>query len=324
MGGIASMGVVETGYLTYTKWFTDGRLPAFCGTSGGGGGSGGCESVLTGPYATIPHTDVPLATLGLVAYSLVLYLAVTPLVSSSSSSSVHDDQNRILLTALTTCMGTFSVFLMSLLFGVLHQTCPYCIFSAACSILLAQLAWIGGCLPENSTPSMSKATALASGLLVPTAAALWLYFGVPAPVSSLEYTMNGGNGNLLVASTATGSTTRLASGEVTPLYRPPEITAVSTERATILAKELQSLNAKMYGAHWCSHCYDQKQVFGREAFNNYIKYIECSVDGVNSQSKLCKVMDVPGYPTWEIQGRLYPGQLELEELEELVNGILDK
>ena len=91
-----------------------------------------------------------------------------------------------------------------------------------------------------------------------------------------------------------------------------------------LAKQMQSLNAKMYGAHWCSHCYDQKQALGKEAFETYIKYIECSKDGVNSQSKLCKIMDVPGYPTWEIEGKLYPGQLELDELEELVDGIVKR
>ena len=85
-----------------------------------------------------------------------------------------------------------------------------------------------------------------------------------------------------------------------------------------LAQQLKFLNAKMYGAHWCSHCYDQKQALGKEAFETYIKYIECSKDGRNSQTKLCKEKNVPGYPTWEINGQLYPGEQALDELEELV------
>ena len=39
---------------------------------------------------------------------------------------------------------------------------------------------------------------------------------------------------------------------------------------------------------------------------------------VNSQNSLCKERDVPGYPTWEIKGKLYPGEKELDELEEII------
>ena len=73
----------------------------------------------------------------------------------------------------------------------------------------------------------------------------------------------------------------------------------------------------MYGAYWCSHCFDQKEALGKEAFRK-ITYVECSKDGYNSQTKLCKEKEVPGYPTWEINGKLYPGQQELDELEELI------
>ena len=43
----------------------------------------------------------------------------------------------------------------------------------------------------------------------------------------------------------------------------------------------------MYGAFWCSHCYDQKQTFGQEAYRR-IRYVECAPDGVDSQTKLCR------------------------------------
>jgi hypothetical protein len=34
--------------------------------------------------------------------------------------------------------------------------------------------------------------------------------------------------------------------------------------------------------------------FGKESFENYIKYIECSIDGVKSQSRLYKVLSYVG------------------------------
>jgi len=43
----------------------------------------------------------------------------------------------------------------------------------------------------------------------------------------------------------------------------------------------------MYGAYWCSHCFDQKQAFGKEAYQR-IDYIECAKEGLNSQTALCK------------------------------------
>jgi uncharacterized membrane protein len=328
MAGIAGLGVMETVYLTYTKIFTDTNLPAFC-SSGDPNAPSACESVLTGPYSNIPFTNIPLATLGLVAYSLVMFLSLSPMlqqslsISRSKDTQIRDDSlNRILLTSLSTSMGIFSIFLMVILFGVLHEPCPYCIFSAACSITLAQMAWIGGCLPENKSEleESTKFTvpmAVPSSLLVGVVAAVILYFGSsPATITSSD-------NKLLASSSATRtSTTLLVAGE-TKLYPPPEITTSSSERALKLAESLQLLDAKMYGAYWCSHCYDQKQLFGKQAFEQYLDYVECSKDGMNSQNKLCKAKDVPGYPTWEIRGKLYPGQQELDELEELVQGLLN-
>ncbi|KAG7358403.1 vitamin K epoxide reductase family protein [Nitzschia inconspicua] len=325
MAGIASLGVIETGYLTYTKLFTDTHLPAFCSSSSVGATPSACESVLTGPYSNVPFTDIPLASLGLVAYSLVVYLSLSPLQQPTVGETSNDDtQNRILLGALTTAMGTFSIFLMTILFGVLHAPCPYCIFSAACSITLAQMAWIGGCLPENqSSTDMGKtkstvSVAVPSSILVGIVAAAVLYFGSTPMTNS---------GSTLLASSSsfgTTTTTLAATPGETKLYSPPEITTVSSQRALKLAQSLQSLDAKMYGAYWCSHCYDQKQILGKQAFESYVDYVECSKDGINSQTKLCKSKEVPGYPTWEIHGKLYPGQQELDELEELVQGLLEK
>lgn len=48
------------------------------------------------------------------------------------------------------------------------------------------------------------------------------------------------------------------------------------------------MNTRMYGAFWCSHCYEQKQTLGLEAYAQGVKYVECAKDGLNSQTALCK------------------------------------
>jgi hypothetical protein len=59
------------------------------------------------------------------------------------------------------------------------------------------------------------------------------------------------------------------------------------------AKCLTDNGAVMYGAEWCSHCKEQKAVFG-DSFK-YINYVECP-----ENTKLCIEKGVEGYPTWII------------------------
>jgi len=103
-------------------------------------------------------------------------------------------------------------------------------------------------------------------------------------------------------------------------YTPPQMTTTSSSNALQIAKTLKSLDSKMYGAYWCSHCYEQKQTLGKEAFQKgYITYIECDKEGYESQRSLCKERKVPGYPTWEIGGKLFPGEQSLEELGDIAD-----
>ena len=299
MGSIASAGALETGYLTYTK--LSGDLSPLCGVNGD------CNSVLSGPYSNVPFTEIPIAGLGFLAYTSVVALAFAPLLRKEMSD---DSFNRLLLANITTAMGIFSIFLMTLLYGVLHTNCPFCVFSAICSIFLASLAWIGGCLPEDNSKFGVRSIAVSA--LATTVAAITFFVSVDD--SS--------------AKNSVSSSTSSSSSSVTTLLAqtagmPPAITTQSSERALILSRNLEALDAKMYGAYWCSHCYDQKEVLGKEAFSK-VKYIECSKEGVNSQANLCKEKKVPGYPTWEIQGELYPGQRELDELEDLVQDLISE
>lgn len=43
-------------------------------------------------------------------------------------------------------------------------------------------------------------------------------------------------------------------------YFETEIARESSPFAVALAKHLQSIGAKLYGAFWCSHCLEQKEV----------------------------------------------------------------
>ena len=70
----------------------------------------------------------------------------------------------------------------------------------------------------------------------------------------------------------------------------------------------------MYGAYWCPHCLDQKELFGQQAAVE-IPYIECAPDGKNSQTALCQSVEgLTGFPTWEVSGQLLPGTQTLETL----------
>lgn len=79
---------------------------------------------------------------------------------------------------------------------------------------------------------------------------------------------------------------------------------------------LSEKGAKMYGAYWCSHCKEQKEMF-ENSFEN-IEYIECTEeDNPRVQTMACQQAGISGYPTWEINGQLYPGKQSFEALSKL-------
>ena len=45
--------------------------------------------------------------------------------------------------------------------------------------------------------------------------------------------------------------------------------------------------------------------------------VECAKDGKNSQTQLCIDKKIQGFPTWEINGKLFLGVLSLKELSKL-------
>ncbi|MBI2985210.1 MAG: vitamin K epoxide reductase family protein [Deltaproteobacteria bacterium] len=80
-----------------------------------------------------------------------------------------------------------------------------------------------------------------------------------------------------------------------------------------LAEHLAKTDAKFYGAYWCPHCNDQKEMFGSSV--DRLPYIECSLQGRNApQAAVCQAAAIETYPTWVIGGRRYEGVLTLGEL----------
>lgn len=102
----------------------------------------------------------------------------------------------------------------------------------------------------------------------------------------------------------------------TPATRPaiePKITTVSGAAEIKFAEYLAANDVVFYGAYWCSHCQEQKSLFGAAAARK-LKYIECAADGQNSQRQLCKDINIQMFPTWEYQGQFLPGTRDLREL----------
>lgn len=82
-----------------------------------------------------------------------------------------------------------------------------------------------------------------------------------------------------------------------------------------LANCLTEKGAKFYGAFWCSHCKNQKEMFGKAA--EFLPYVECSTPDGNSQTAVCRENNITGYPTWVFaDGATQSGEVSLETLAE--------
>ena len=80
-----------------------------------------------------------------------------------------------------------------------------------------------------------------------------------------------------------------------------------------LGQCLTDKSIKMYGAYWCPHCQEQKQLFGKGWEN--VTYVECSLPGGKGQTEYCTQQGIESYPTWEFaDGTRINGKLSLEEL----------
>ena len=94
------------------------------------------------------------------------------------------------------------------------------------------------------------------------------------------------------------------------------VTSESTRESIKLAKYLKDKGVVKYSAYWCPNCLNQSELFGKQAYEE-LNVVECARDGVNSQTQLCIDKEIKGFPTWEINGKLFLGVLSLNELSKL-------
>jgi uncharacterized membrane protein len=291
IGLFAALGVADTAYLTSVK-FAGGT--AACPVKG-------CSAVLSSPYANI--FDVPLSLFGLLAYLAMMVMSILPLViNAKSQKKLHNQVQDLTWLGLFlggTGMMVFSGYLMYLLAFVIKLPCPYCVASATFATIIFILVLIGKEWDQIGSMVMN-------GFMMG-----FLTLLVTVGMYSTVATSNASE----VATTANINTLN-GIGQQKPPYGWI-ITSQSGTSEIALAEHLKKIGAKMYGSWTCSHCHNQKQLFGREAFKSSINYIECAEQGENVQRELCDKEVTEGFPTWSINGKTYPGARPLEELAKL-------
>ncbi|HXW93359.1 MAG TPA: hypothetical protein VEK33_22610 [Terriglobales bacterium] len=94
-----------------------------------------------------------------------------------------------------------------------------------------------------------------------------------------------------------------------------------TRRLNAFAQCLSAKGAKMYGAFWCPHCADQKEMFGSSF--QYAPYVECGVKGSHAPAQVCTDANVKHYPTWVFaDGSRVEGARSLEFLSQETGCVL--
>lgn len=85
------------------------------------------------------------------------------------------------------------------------------------------------------------------------------------------------------------------------------------DRMDAFAHCLSDKGAKMYGAYWCPHCSEQKEMFGSSF--QYAPYIECGIKGSRNLNPVCTQANIKHFPTWEFaDGARVEGAHSLEFL----------
>ena len=276
MAVLATIGVIDTGSITLSKWGLIGNLSC---SSTGLFGCNGCEKVLSSAWGSL--FGQPLALFGLLGYGAVLLMAVVPLVLQGELRVSLGQRSWWGLFLLSTGMAVFSAVLLGVMAFGIRDCCPFCILSAGLSSALFVLSLIGGDWEDRGQLIFSGViTALLVGVI-----GLGWAASVGRPVV-----------------------------DSTPGVSPP-VRSESGPEQIALAEHLTANGAKVYTAYWCPHCHEQKELFGRQAAEK-LTVIECAPDGRNSQRELCEAKKIEGYPTWEINGQLDSGAKPLAKLAE--------
>nr|XP_043632056.1 thiol-disulfide oxidoreductase LTO1 [Erigeron canadensis] len=274
--GIGGLGFLETTYLYYSKLT---GLDAFCPVGGGS-----CGDILNSNYALV--YGIPLPLIGMVAYGAAAFLALK-LATKDLPFGIDESSGGLILLGTTTSMATASAYFLYILNTQFPgASCPYCLVSVLLSFsLFFATSKILGWQKIRDEVGLQLCIA---GLVF---AALSNSYSASLPPPE-------------------------RFGEKFMPYTPTEIKAPSSPLALKLAAHLRSVGAKMYGAFWCSHCLEQKQMFGREAAK-LLDYVECFPDGFQNGTELsqeCKKVKIEGFPMWVINGQVLKGYQEFPQL----------
>lgn len=289
IGAIAFVGVVETAWLTAAEFA--GTAADLCPTNG-------CKEVLQSAYATV--FGLPLTLFGLLAYISMATLALLPLVIQGETKKHRHSQLEenawLLMFCLGAAMLVFSSYLMAVMLFEIQGLCPYCIASAMLAVTLFFLTIFGRSWPD---PGQLFMTGCVIGMVT--------LVGVTGIYANAEQTADSAPSESSQPSNISSNT----SGES---GRP--IANVSGAAEMALARRLAEIGAKNYGAYWCPHCHEQKELFGKQAFA-LIDYFECDPNGQNARPQMCRAAGLVGYPSWKIDDKVYPGVQSLETLADL-------
>ena len=290
IGITAILGICVTAYLTWVKLSNNGA----CGTES-------CQIVLTSPFANVGN--FPLTGLGLLSYVGVAAMAFAPtLIDPKTNKAAHNQLNNLTWLGLLLAgvgMAVFSGYLMYLLAFVIKAACPFCIASAVFTIVIFGLTLFGRDWEDIGQVVFAGLAAALVSLLV----SLVLYN------TSIPQGESYANGKIEITSLAPTTNAEPGVGW--------EIKSTSTAAEIELAKHLTQTGAKMYSAYWCPHCYEQKQLFGKEAWAQ-VTNVECAADAKkNAQPEACTKAGIKGFPTWIINGKIDSGTKKLAKLAEL-------
>jgi len=96
--------------------------------------------------------------------------------------------------------------------------------------------------------------------------------------------------------------------------------ALSAFPGRVLAKDLDDFarcltrkQVVMYGSFYCSHCSDQKKMFGTSF--EFVTYVECSIPGSRQMTFACTAAQIQFTPTWVFaDGERHSGVMTLKDL----------
>tara|TARA_B100000941_G_scaffold133498_1_gene94411 strand:- start:558 stop:1493 length:936 start_codon:yes stop_codon:yes gene_type:complete len=276
---LSTIGIVDTGSITLKNWglFTSLSCPGI---------KNGCETVLNSPWGNLFKSNqfsIPLSLAGFITYLSILFLT---LFLALNVISPKEKLNKFIwwLIFLISCASSmFSFLLINIMFFKIKAYCFFCILSAILSFSIFIISMIGAKF-ESREPMIYRGFIVALTILI----------------GGLIWSNNIDPSNAIDISS-------------TPEKVSPAITTSSSPEKVEFAKFLNINNVTMYSAYWCPHCHDQKQLFGKKAVKE-LSIVECAQDGKDNQYKLCQEKGIDGFPSWEINEKIYSGVKDLNDL----------